>query len=436
MVVVSSGFHKTHITTAAREAYDRGLLARFLVGAYPTNRVRRWLRLLRLADRGRIARLVERDEAIPPESMRVLWTPEVLYELVAAATRPDSVHRWYEPAAVRTFGVYARLAERELRRIGSAAGVYHFRAGFGQSSIATARELGMHVVCDHAIAHPVVMDELIRNRGRSARLEGGGDGMAAAGLELDPAELCFLADVDASDSVLVNSDFAQDTYLAMGWPEDRVHVVYLGVDNNFLAAVGDVHREPVDGRLRMLFAGRFEPRKGVDVLAEALTDLDSVDWELQIAGPVEPEIRAAHAAFLADPRVVELGTLSRPELARRMLEVPVFVFPSYAEGSARAVFEALACGCYAIVTPNSGSIVEDGVHGALIAPGEPDALVAAVEAADRDRERLAVIGNRNAAVVAERYRQEDYGDGLERLYRKLSGAETRSRIERSPATTR
>ncbi len=286
----------------------------------------------------------------------------------------------------------------------------------------------MHAICDHAIAHPVVMDELIRNRGRSARLDAGGPTASTGDPELGPAERCFLADVDASDSVLVNSEFAKATYVAMGWPEERVHVVYLGVDNNFLAAVGEVRREPPTGRLRMLFAGRFERRKGVDVLVEALSGLGSVDWELQIAGPVTPDIRARHSDFLADPRVVELGTLSRPELARRMLEIPVFVFPSYAEGSARAVFEALACGCYVITTPNSGSIVEDGVHGALVPP-DPEAIAAAIENADVDRERLARIGNSNAVVVAERYRQADYGDGLERLYRRLSDAHDGSRVE-------
>ncbi len=119
MVVVSSGFHKTHITTAAREAYDRGLLTRFLVGAYPTDRLKRVLHLLRLSDRGRIGRLIERDEAIPRESMRVLWFPELLYEGVAAVTRPEILNRRYEPAAVRTFGAYGRLAGRELHRAGA-----------------------------------------------------------------------------------------------------------------------------------------------------------------------------------------------------------------------------------------------------------------------------------------------------------------------------
>jgi glycosyltransferase involved in cell wall biosynthesis len=170
----------------------------------------------------------------------------------------------------------------------------------------------------------------------------------------------------------------------------------------------------------MLFAGRFERRKGADILAEVLACLESLEWELTIAGPIAPDIRAAHGDFLADPRVVELGTISRPELAREMAKTPVFVFPSYAEGSARAVFEALACACYVITTPNSGTVVEDGVHGALVPPGDGEALAAAIVDADRDRDGLAAIGNENAALVRECYRQQNYGDGLERVYRSLA----------------
>jgi glycosyltransferase involved in cell wall biosynthesis len=278
----------------------------------------------------------------------------------------------------------------------------------------------MHVICDHAIVHPALLAELVDNRGRSPRLDRPAAPAPAPRPRLTPAERCFMADVEASDSVLVNSDFAKSTYVAAGWPEDRVHVVYLGVDNNFLRAVGRVHREPDHGRLRVLFAGRFERRKGAETLAEALPRLQSIDWELLVAGPVAAEVRSAHRTFLGDPRVSALGMISRSELARLMLEVPVFVFPSYAEGSARAVFEALACGCYVITTPNAGSIVEDGVHGAVVGPGDAEALAAAIAAADRDRDRLAAIGNRNAELVASRYRQRDYGRGLEELYRAVA----------------
>jgi glycosyltransferase involved in cell wall biosynthesis len=178
-------------------------------------------------------------------------------------------------------------------------------------------------------------------------------------------------------------------------------------------------RSPEPDRCRLLFAGRLERRKGADVLVEALSGLDAVAWRLVIAGPVMRDVALEHAEFLADPRVTVLGTISRPSLAREMEAAPVFVFPSYAEGSARAVFEALACRCYVITTPNSGTIVQDGVHGALIPPGDATALAEAIVDAARDPDRTAAIGNRNGDVVRERYRQSHYGNALIDLYDEL-----------------
>jgi glycosyltransferase involved in cell wall biosynthesis len=127
-----------------------------------------------------------------------------------------------------------------------------------------------------------------------------------------------------------------------------------------------------------------------------------------------------HEALLADDRIRQLGTVLRPRLRELMLSLPVFVFPSFAEGSARVIFEALACGGYIITTPNSGSIVEDGVHGALVPPGDAVQLRAAIVQAGADRERVAVIGNRNAEIVAKSYRQVHYGDALARIYSELA----------------
>jgi glycosyltransferase involved in cell wall biosynthesis len=197
-------------------------------------------------------------------------------------------------------------------------------------------------------------------------------------------------------------------------------VIHLGVDDAFLAAVPERPTErDEDGRLRLLFAGAFKPHKGADVLVEALAGLHDVPWQLEIAGPLAPESRETHRRFLEDPRVSLLGTLPRARLAEVMAASDVFVLPTLAEGSARVVFEALACGLYVITTPNAGSIVEDGVHGALIPAHSPEALADALRRTPTDHNALHVIGSRNAALVRERYRQHNYGKALLELYGKL-----------------
>ena len=421
MVIISSGFHKTHVTTAAGEASDRGLLALAITAAYPTARTRRIAGTLRVADKGRVARLFERGETIPEDKLQALFLPELLDEVGRLLTRLPLLVRLRDHLSVATWRLYGRLAARKLCGA-SGAKIYLYRAGFGGASVERARRLGMVTLCDHALAHPSLIEELIDNRGRLRERVDGAATTAALSGPRDLGSRVILADIDRADAVLVNSDFVKDTFLAVGWPAERIYVVYLGVDDNFLRGEPIPPREPTSGRLPLLFAGRFERRKGADVLVEALHTLDDeVDWELRLAGPVAPQIRSIHGAFLKDERVRLLGTLRRPEMRSEMLSAPVFVFPSYAEGSARAVFEALACGCYVITTPNSGTIVEDGVHGSVVPPGDAECLASAISAAHRDRRRVAEIGTRNSQLIAGRYRQADYGDALAAVYRDLVG---------------
>ena len=157
--------------------------------------------------------------------------------------------------------------------------------------------------------------------------------------------------------------------------------------------------------------------KGADVLINAVEQYEFV--HLDIAGPVSAEMRERSKSFFSNPRVNYLGLLSRKDLAAAMVNADIFLFPSFAEGSARVVFEALACGCYVITTPNSGSIVEDGVHGALVPPGDVRACVGAIEFALRNPGVISEIGKSNADSIRKQYRQRDYGDRLAGLYKEL-----------------
>ena len=164
---------------------------------------------------------------------------------------------------------------------------------------------------------------------------------------------------------------------------DRVDVIPQGIDDEFLSALPE--RVPVDGPLRLLFAGAFCRRKGGPVLAEAISRLDDVDWRLDLCGPIDPDAAAALDRLTADHRVTHHGMLPYSGLPALMASADVFVFPTLAEGSARVQFEALAAGCYLVTTPNGGSIVEDGEHGRLVAPGSATEIAEALREAAMDR---------------------------------------------------
>ena len=411
-VVISNGFGRFHLRVAAAEAARRGALAAFITGGYPTPGLARWIQATGLSRAPAISRFLLRTVPVPEECVHSLWAGEPFSQIGSrirgpsplAAGLADRLHlvsRWlYSVSAVRLIGPLAAAGSRVI---------YHYRAGFGGSSVGVARRLGWVCLCHHTIAHPAVLQYVVAHRG----------GLPPAG-ESGPVDMnwqAIEADIDRADHVLTNSDFVKSTFLHQGWDSGLIDVIYQGVDDEFLSAIPE--REPYEGALRLLFAGSFSRRKGGPELAEAMRHLGDVEWRLDVCGPVDSDAAAAFCKLTADPRVSYHGDLLPADLAARMAAAEVFVFPTLAEGSARVVFEALAAGCCVISTPNGGSIVVDGEHGRLIAPGSVQDIVEALRYAASDRARIARIGARNAALVRHGYRQANYGARLFDLYDRL-----------------
>jgi len=406
MVLISNGFFKFHLSVAAAEADRRGMLSGFITGAYPTPALRRILDLPFFRTSPKALRLKARQEQISDPLVHALFFPEALYAL-GTARQSDSI-------SVDAFSLFARFAKKHVARAAAnGARIYHYRAGYGGRSVELAKKLGMITLCDHSIAHPAVVDTLIQNMGRIP---------ANVDSKISLFNDYILRDIEQADAVLVNSDFVKDTFTQIGANQVPIHVIYLGVDDSFLASIPK--RLAGNGQIRLLFAGFFEKRKGAESLVQALEQLEDLPWTLEIAGGLTPEMTEIHREFLSNPRVKCLGLLSRPALAAAMARADIFVFPSLAEGSARVVFEALANGCFVITTRNSGSIVEDGVHGRLVPPGDADTLAAAIEGAILNPSMIAEVGLRNAQLVRTSYRQCHYGDKLAELYSNLLNSVT------------
>ncbi|HPC93815.1 MAG TPA: glycosyltransferase family 4 protein [Sedimentisphaerales bacterium] len=138
---------------------------------------------------------------------------------------------------------------------------------------------------------------------------------------------------------------------------------------------------PVPGRI--LFAGGDAARKGLPVLAEAAERLKAKYPELdfRVAGLVpggiveRPECR--HFNFL--------GKLSWERMKGEYLAADVFVLPTYSEGLAGVVVEALAAGCPVITTRCAGIEIASMENGVLIEPGDAHALAEAIETVFRNR---------------------------------------------------
>ncbi|MFM0737520.1 glycosyltransferase family 4 protein [Paraburkholderia xenovorans] len=411
-VIVSNGVFRFHLVAAAMEAARRGALDIFVTGAYPKGRFARYW----LANFGkksaRLARFFDRaSESVPDERVVSIWSAELLIQAGVIFGRIFGLHEVNERLQGAGLQIYGRLACCAVER--SNADIYHFRAGYGGRSVALAKAKGMLCLCDHSVVSPLVFDFMVENGGKLPDRE------TMAATKLSPMWKRVLADIEAADHILANSELVRTTLICHRIPRRKISVIYQGLDEKFIAGIPrEISR---NGPGHLLFAGEVSRRKGFDVIIQALEKIPSSEWVLTVAGNVNEKATQDYSAFLRRENVRHAGFVSREALAELMVATPIFLFPSLAEGSARVVFEALACGCYVITTPNAGSVVEDGRHGSLVKPGDPHALQAAILAALANPSRVQEVGASNRSFVRTHYGQSSYGDQLDALYKRLLG---------------
>ena len=157
----------------------------------------------------------------------------------------------------------------------------------------------------------------------------------------------------------------------------KLRVVHCGVDP---ARYAGGPPEPGDA-LRLLFVGRLAAVKGLRVLFRALERARAVRPGIELTlvgdGTERPwvEVEAARLGGITC-----LGYRSQDEVAEALQRCEAFVLPSFAEGVPVVLMEAMAASRPVIATRVGGvaELVEDGVSGLLVAPGDEEGLAAAI----------------------------------------------------------
>jgi len=188
-----------------------------------------------------------------------------------------------------------------------------------------------------------------------------------------------------ADMVVAGSPFVERGLIECGVPSHKIRVTPSGVD---LRRFAPAARATFDGArpLRVLFVGRVSIMKGVPYLLQALNKLGPKLVQAQFVGGVHLN-REKLIAFSSVANFA--GHLPRHSLLEEYQWADVFCFPSITEGSADVTYEALACGLPVVTTPNSGSIVHDGVDGFIVPIRDPDALAETIGRYASDRKLLA-----------------------------------------------
>lgn len=210
----------------------------------------------------------------------------------------------------------------------------------------------------------------------------------------------------AARDVVTISDYASSTLLSLvpSLGAAKLHVIRMGVT---VDAADGSSRPPQDsGSFRVLFVGRLVEKKAPDVLLGAIRRLDDLQARLPVrieatfvgAGPLLESV-AAEARSLSNATVEFVGAMAHDDVLAMYPSYDVFCLPSYSEGLPVVLMEAMASGVAVITTPVAAipELVEDGISGLLVPPGDAEALAGALRhlaMEPADRAALAERGRR------------------------------------------
>lgn len=213
------------------------------------------------------------------------------------------------------------------------------------------------------------------------------------------------------------------------FPSARIRIVPGGFAPPSRTGTVPVRHRGLSPKFRILTVGAVKPRKGIHTLVEALGLLKTrgLDFRADIVGA---RFGDAYEARLA-ARIKELGLEDRVRLRGQVLqeeldcaydEADLFVLPSERVGTAfeglgLVYLEALARGLPAVGCLESGAedVIQDGVNGRLVPPGNPEKLAEAVASVFGDAAALARMSAAAPGTVG-RFRWERVGAEMDAVY--------------------
>jgi len=201
-----------------------------------------------------------------------------------------------------------------------------------------------------------------------------------------------------ADAVTAVSQQACEAYRARGW--DVIHIPN---------AIDIVEREEIRavrlGDRQVVYVGRLSREKNVKTLIYAAEKIPDAVFVIVGDGPEAQSLKNAARNL---PNVKLVGQVEHSKALEYTAGSDVFALPSIAEGLSTALLEAMSLKTPVAATKVGGNVelVEDGVSGLLVEPGDDEGFVEALRKLLDDRETAQRLAATAYRTVRERYSWE------------------------------
>ncbi|PCD01535.1 glycoside hydrolase [Sphingomonas spermidinifaciens] len=184
---------------------------------------------------------------------------------------------------------------------------------------------------------------------------------------------------EAADGLLAVSAAMREDMIALGMPADRIAVHHTGVDQTRFRPDPTARKAlGVEGPL-VASIGALIPRKGHDIVIDAVARLPGVSLRIAGDGPERAALQAQIDRLGVGNRVRLLGPIAHDALPPLLAAADVMALASSSEGLANAWVEALASGT-PVAIPDAGGAREvvDRLEAGRIVDRTPEAFAAAI----------------------------------------------------------
>jgi len=215
-----------------------------------------------------------------------------------------------------------------------------------------------------------------------------------------------------ADLLIAPSAFVAEELVLSGVEEKKIRVVPFGVNNELRKREeSEIYS---DGGIDYCFLGNVSRRKGVPELLQSWDYSGFIKDRLHLCGRGFPEVKKqlwkTNGGKIITPGFVDAFDYLKC--------CDVFVLPSWLEGSAKSIYEAMASAIPIITTRASGSVVRDGIDGFLIESGDVKALRERMLWFKENPEMIQVMG-RSARERVRDFTWDKYSRAVIELYENI-----------------
>ena len=229
---------------------------------------------------------------------------------------------------------------------------------------------------------------------------------------------------DSCDAVHATSVAEAQNLIMLGIPEKKIFVIEEGI---FMPPESQLHQSRTLGTRKLLFLSRIHPKKGIELLLDALALLRPTQWVCQIVGMGEPSyveaLKAKIQALNLEAVAEFVGPLYGPQKERAFKEASAFILPTYSENFGIAVAEAMSWGLPVITTTETPwFVLDDPTMGWCVKPELNPISYALFELFSKPSHELMAMGNRCREYVSHRFSWESIGCKMSEKYDQILGA--------------